>query len=143
VIGAVRRLPAHDHDPYDAPFAQPGLLVAAGVKIAFTVDDPAHLRNLPDEAAMGLAFGLDRADALAALTLWPAQVFGVDAVVGSIEPGKMGNVVVWSGDPLEITSRVERLFVRGAEIPLEDRHSRLWRRYSARPRPEAGPGAGR
>lgn len=134
VVGAVRAMPAHDHDGYDAPFAQPGVLVKAGVKIAFTVGDPAHLRNLPDEAAMAIPFGLDAKDALQAVTLWPAQIFGVDSVVGSLSPGKMGNVVVWSGEPLEITSRVERLFVRGEEIALEDRHTRLWRKYSARPR---------
>lgn len=135
VIGDVRSLPAHDHDPYDAPFAQPGRLVAAGVKIAFTVLDPAHLRNLPDEAAMGIPYGLSPADAMRGLTSWPAEIFGVADQVGRLHEGLLGNVVVWSGSPLEITSRAERLFVRGEEIPLEDRHSRLYRKYRARPKP--------
>ncbi len=133
IIGDVRSLPAHDHDPYDAPFAQPGKLVEAGVRIAFTVADAAHVRNLPDEAAMGIAFGLSAEDALSAITLWPAQILGVESRVGSLEPGKDGHVVVWSGPPLEIRSRVERVFVRGAELALEDRHTRLYRKYDARP----------
>jgi imidazolonepropionase-like amidohydrolase len=135
VIGDVRAMPAHDHDPYDAPFAQPGILARAGVKIAFTVGDAAHVRNLVDEAAMALPFGLSREDAMRALTSWPAEMFGVSDRIGTLAEGRMGNVVTWSGDPLEITSRVERLFVRGEAVSLEDRQTRLYEKYRARPRP--------
>lgn len=142
IIGAVRALPARDSDPYDAPFAQPAILVRAGVRIAFTVLDPAHLRNLPDEAAMATAWGLRPEEALQALTSWPAAMFGVSSELGAIEPGKLGNVVVWSGPPLEITSQAERVYVRGEEIPMEDRHSRLYRKYAARPAPAVSAPAG-
>lgn len=135
IIGDVRSLPSQDHDPYDAPFAQPGLLVKAGVKIAFTVLDATNVRNLPDEAAMGIPYGLSPQDALRAITSWPAEMYGISDRVGTLREGLMANVVVWSGAPLEITSRVERVFVRGEEIALEDRHSRLYRKYRARPRP--------
>jgi imidazolonepropionase-like amidohydrolase len=142
VIGDVRTMPAHDHDPYDAPFAAPGILRAAGVKIAFTVLDPAHLRNLPDEAAMGIPYGLPAGEALQAITSWPAEIFGVGDRVGRIAPGLLGHVVTWSGPPLEIASRVEHVFVRGEEVPPEDRHSRLWRKYRARPKPAVSAAAG-
>jgi imidazolonepropionase-like amidohydrolase len=133
VIGSVRALPARDHEAYDTCFENPVKLWRAGVRIMFTVGDPSNLRNLPDEAAFAMPWGLPPEEALRAITSTPAEIFGVADRIGSIAPRKMANLVIWDGPPLEITSDVERIFVRGQEIPLEDRHSRLWRKYRDRP----------
>lgn len=134
VLGAVRRMPRRDHEPHDTPFLNPVRLHEAGVSIAFTVGNPANLRNLPDEAAMAIAYGLPPEAALAGITSVPARLFGVDGEIGRVAPGLRANLVLWDGPPLEITSRVTRLFVDGEGVPIDDRHTRLAERYRARPR---------
>ena len=133
LIGAVRAMPRRDHEPPDTPFLNPVRLHEAGVPIGFTVGDPAHLRNLPDEAAMAIAYGLPPEAALAGITSTPARVFGLEDEIGRVAPGLRASLVLWDGPPLEITSRVERLFLDGEELPIDDRHTRLYEKYRARP----------
>jgi imidazolonepropionase-like amidohydrolase len=84
---------------------------------------------------MAAAFGLPRDEALRALTLYPAQILGVDDVLGSIESGKSASIIVTDGDPLEIRTNVERIFIDGREADIHDnRHEQLYRMYAARPR---------
>jgi len=86
---------------------------------------------------MEAAFGLPRSEALRALTLYPAQILGVEEHLGSIEKGTSASLIITDGDPLEIRTRVEREFIDGREVNLEDKkHDRLNRRYAARPEVE-------
>jgi imidazolonepropionase-like amidohydrolase len=97
--------------------ANPGRLAAAGVTIAITTDHPVVPINfLAHQAALSVKHGLDRDTALRALTINPARIVGIDDRLGSIEPGKDGDVVIWSGDPLDVLSRVEHALIEGAEI---------------------------
>src|SRR5262252_1110420 len=97
--------------------ANPGRLANAGVTIAITTDHPVVPVNfLVHQAALAVKDGLDRDTALRALTINPARIAGVDDRIGSIEPGKDADLVIWSGDPLDVLSRAERVFVDGAEI---------------------------
>jgi imidazolonepropionase-like amidohydrolase len=97
--------------------ATPGQLVAAGVTIAITTDHPiVPIQFLAYQAILAIKHGLDRDAALRALTINPARIVGIDDRVGSIEPGKDADLVIWSGDPLAVESRVERALVEGAEI---------------------------
>ncbi len=97
--------------------ATPGKLAAAGVTIAITTDHPVvPIHFLAYQAGLAVKHGLDHDTALQALTINPARIVGVDDRLGSIEPGKDADVVIWSGDPLEVPSRVERAFVDGVEI---------------------------
>jgi len=97
--------------------ANPGRLARAGVTIAITTDHPVVPINfLVHQASLAVKDGLDRDTALAALTINPARIAGVDARLGSIEPGKDADLVLWSGDPLDVLSRAERAFMDGAEI---------------------------
>jgi len=97
--------------------ANPGKLAAAGVTIAITTDHPVVPINfLVHQASLSVKYGLDRDVALQALTINPARIIGVADRLGSLEPGKDGDVVVWSGDPLDVLSRVERAFMDGQEI---------------------------
>jgi imidazolonepropionase-like amidohydrolase len=97
--------------------ANPGRLAKAGVTIAITTDHPVVPVNfLAHQAALAVKDGLDRENALRALTINPARIAGIDDRLGSIEPGKDADLVIWSGDPLDLLSRAVQVFVDGAEI---------------------------
>ena len=97
--------------------ANPGKLAAAGVTIAITTDHPVVPINfLVHQAALSVKYGLDRETALRALTINPARIVGIDDRLGSIEPGKDADLVIWSGDPLDVLSRVTRALIEGEEI---------------------------
>jgi len=96
--------------------------------------DAANARNLPYHAAMAAAFGLSPEDALRAITRDVASILGVEADVGSIQTGRLADLVVTDGHPLEITSRVEQVYIAGRAIPMESRHTRLFERWRSRPR---------
>jgi imidazolonepropionase-like amidohydrolase len=133
IIGPTTAVPGAE-DPYDMTFANPGMLARAGVKIAFQTSDAANSRNLPYNAALAVAYGLDADAALRGLTINPAEIFGVADRYGSLEPGKVANVMVTTGDPMDVRSTVRHLFIRGVAVPLDDRHSRLYEQFRARPR---------
>ena len=137
IIDGTHNLPLRRDDGYDDVYANAGRLHAAGVRfcIANTGDTKggsANARNLPYEAAMAAAFGLPPAEALKAITLYPAQILGVGAELGSIEPGKRATLIVTDGDPLEIPTQVEQAFIDGAPIQLRSRHTDLYDKYRAR-----------
>lgn len=133
IVGPVLRVPVREDDPYDAAFTNAGLLSKAGVKIAFQTNDSAYSRNLPYQAGMAAAFGLPKEEALKAVTIYPAEIFGVADRVGSIEQGKIANLIVTDGDPLEIRTQIKHVFINGRDIPLTTRHTELYEKYKARP----------
>jgi imidazolonepropionase-like amidohydrolase len=137
IVDGTLRLPFRTDEPYDSPYALPARLAKAGVLVALTdsARSAAQVRNLPDHAAMAMAFGLDPLEALRAVTLNPAMIYGVDDRIGSIAPGKDASLGVWTGDPLQITSNLVALYQKGVSLDLSDRHKRLWEKYRNRPKP--------
>jgi imidazolonepropionase-like amidohydrolase len=133
IVGPTTSVPGVE-DPYDMTYANAGVLARAGVKIAFQTSDAANSRNLPYNAALAVAHGLEADDALRALTINAAEIFGVADRYGSLEAGKVANVMVTTGDPMDVRSVVRHLFIRGQEISLDDRHTRLYEQFKARPR---------
>ena len=133
IVGPVLRMPSDEDEPYDAAFTNAGVLSKAGVKIAFQTLDAAHSRDLPYNAGMAAAFGLPKDEALKAVTIYPAEILGVADRVGSIEQGKIANLIVTDGDPLEIRTQVRHLFIDGRQIPLTSRHTELYEKYKSRP----------
>lgn len=135
IVSPVLALPLRREDPFDAPFANPGKLQAAGVRFCIANDGAdAELgtqadRNLPYQAGKAAAYGLPPAEALKAITLYPAQLLGVGGELGSIETGKRATLIVTDGDPLEIPTRVEQAYIDGARIDLSNRHIRLYEKY--------------
>ena len=126
-------LPVRDDDPYDYLFEGPAKLQAAGVKFAIsTGDQGAEARDLPYQAGIAGSYGLPREEALKAVTLYPAQILGVADRMGSIEVGKMGNVVVTDGDLLDPRTNVKQLFINGRLIPLTSRHTELFDSFKDR-----------
>ncbi len=102
---------------------------AAGVRIAFATFDAHNARNLRQAAGNAVANGLPWNDALAAMTIEPAKIWGVADRLGSLEAGKRADLVIWDGDPLEVTSFPERVFLDGDEIPMRSRQLELRDRY--------------
>ena len=109
------------------------LLREAGVTVAAAQTDAAHFRDLRQAAGNQVRNGMSWDDALRTVTLAPAEVALVGDRYGSLDAGKVANVVVWSGDPLELSSRVEHLFIRGRTVPLVSRQTELLQRYRKLP----------
>jgi imidazolonepropionase-like amidohydrolase len=143
ILDSVLELPLREDDPYDAPFTKAGELARAGVVVAIgngqTTMRAATTRDLPNHAAMAASFGLDRLEALRAITLNPARIYGVDSRIGSLEKGKDASLAVFTGDPLLTESIVIALYDKGVKLDLTDRHKRLWERYRSRPKPAPPP----
>lgn len=95
-------------------------------------DDGENERNLPFHAAMAASFGLPREEAVRAITHYPARILGLEGELGSLAPGKIADVIVTDGDLLEITSRVEYVFIDGAQADLTNRQTQLYERYRER-----------
>ena len=129
-------LPTRDDDAYDSLFDVAGKLQKAGVKFCISTGDTgAEARDLPYHAGIASAFGLPKEEALKAVTLYPAQILGVADRVGSLEVGKMANVVVTSGDLLEPTTKILHLFINGRKLPLTSRHTELYEQFKDRKLP--------
>ena len=92
-----------------------------------------NVRNVRFEAGNAVAYGMSRDDALRAITLAPAEVFGVANRIGSLQAGKDGDVVVWSGDPFEFATQPEHVFIRGREVRAPTRQDMLEQRYKSLP----------
>jgi imidazolonepropionase-like amidohydrolase len=128
IVGPIYEQPK-ESERYDAVFAMPAQLAKRGVKIAFASYDAHNSRNLPYAAGYAVGFGLPPEEALKALTINPAQMWGVDKDLGSLEIGKMGNVVVANGDPLDVKTDVKHVFIQGQEIPLVSKQTELRDQY--------------
>jgi len=134
IVTGVMALPSNEDDPYDANYSLPARLAQAGVRYAIASgDDGAEARNLPYTAGMAAAFGLPKDEALKAVTLYPAQIFGVADRFGSIEPGKRANLVVTTGDMLEAHTDTRALFIDGRPVPLGSKHTYLFEMFKDRP----------
>jgi imidazolonepropionase-like amidohydrolase len=133
ILGPTLALPMDEDDRYDQQFVLPSELFKAGVKIAFGSFGNQFARNLPYQAAQAVAFGLPQADALKAVTINAAEIWGVQDRIGSIEKGKLANLVVTDGDPLESRTQIKHLFIKGKEVSLETKHTRLYEKYLNRP----------
>ena len=121
---------------YDAPgirYENAGLLTKGGAKVVLMETATENTRNLRQEAGNAVAYGMTWEQALRAVTLTPAEVFGVADRYGSLEVGKVANVVVWSGDPFEFSTGIEHVYIRGKEIPLRSRQTELLERYKTLP----------
>jgi imidazolonepropionase-like amidohydrolase len=133
IVSPVLALPLRRWEAYDTPYSNPAKLAKAGVRfcIANAGNDfeAPHDRNLPYQAAMASAYGLPPLEALKAVTLYPAQILGVDNRLGSLEAGMDATLIVTNGDPLEITTHVERAYIQGRPVDLSNRQTKLYDKY--------------
>ena len=129
IVGPIYEDPKN-YERYDAVYKLPGELYKRGVKIAFASYDAHAVRNLPYAAGYATGFGLPHDEALKAITLNPAEIWGVADQLGSLDVGKTANVVVANGDPLDVKTDVKRVFIDGREVPMKSRQTELRDRYS-------------
>ena len=129
IVGPIYEAPKED-ERYDTVYSLPAQLYKRGVKIVFASYSAHNVRNLPDQAGFATAFGLPYDEALKAITINAAEIWGVSDQLGSLDVGKTANVVVANGDPLDVKTDVKRVFIAGREVPMTDRQVRLRDEYS-------------
>ncbi|MFQ6037640.1 MAG: amidohydrolase family protein [Candidatus Aminicenantales bacterium] len=135
IIDDLYRGPSEPEDGYDAPFRNVVALAEAGVLFCFSSGtDPAVSKDLPYHAARAVAFGLDRDEAIRALTINAARIFGIDDRVGSLKVGKDADLFVTTGDPLDLRSEVRHLFINGREVELNNWWDTLYETWKTRPK---------
>lgn len=134
ILGPSQVMPAGSDPSYDEAYANAGKLHAAGVKIAFATFNSSDSRTLPYEAAMAVPFGLPQEAALEAVTKNGAEMLGLGDRLGTIEPGKIADLIVTDGNPLEIRTQVLDLFILGRQVSTDNKHKSLWEKYRARPK---------
>jgi imidazolonepropionase-like amidohydrolase len=133
ILGSVLSSPGRD-DPFDAIYAQPAALARAGVRFAFSTSGASDVRDLPYHAQLAVAHGLAADTALLAITRWPAEMLGLGGEIGTLEAGKVANLFVATGTPLDVRTKVEHVFIRGEPIDPTTRHTRLYEEFRNRPR---------
>ena len=133
ILGNILALPASEDAFHAATYQIAGELSQAGVKVAFSTADAAYVRNLPYAAGMSVAWGMNRDEALKALTINAAEILGVADRVGSLEPGKDANLFISKGDPLEVRTVLTNVFIEGKDVGMDNKQEELYRKYIARP----------
>jgi imidazolonepropionase-like amidohydrolase len=133
ILGSVLTMPGREDAHHAATYKAAGELAAAGVTFAFGTGGAANNRLLPYEAAISVAWGLDRDRALRAITLDAATILGVSDRVGSLEPGKVANLFIATGDPMEMKTQFTHIFINGRSVGTKSKHTELNERFSGRP----------
>jgi imidazolonepropionase-like amidohydrolase len=131
ILGSIYDLPK-SNERYDSQYSVPGELAKRGIKIAFASWDAHQSRNLPYAAGYAVAFGLPYDEAIKALTINPAEIWGIADQYGSLDVGKVANVVIANGDPLDVKTDVKQVFIAGREIPMTSRQTQLRDAYTKR-----------
>lgn len=132
ITGPMLSMPTRASDRYDTPYANPGKMHKAGVKVAIRSNDTENVRNLPYNAGFAAAYGMGKEAALKAVTIVPAEMFGVADRLGSLEKGKSATLFVTDGDPFETKTHVKHVFIDGWNVPLDSRHIRLYHEFLER-----------
>ena len=132
LVGPVMQRPAAEYDPFDAPYANAGLLHEAGVRFAIRSNSASNSRNAPFEAAMAVAYGLPRDVGLRAVTLSAAELLGIDKQVGSLTAGKRANLIITDGSPLQQSTQIKGVFIAGRPFEPTSRQTRFYERYRQR-----------
>lgn len=142
ILNGVYSMPTRRWEAYDMAYQAAGKLHEAGAK--FAVGDggggfgATNARNLPFHAGSAAAFGLPKDAALKSVTLWPAEILGVEDQLGSLAVGKRASLIVTSGDPLEPMTQIQRVWIDGEEYDLgRSKHRQLYERYKGRIEAEA------
>lgn len=132
ILGPTLELPTNEDDAYDAKATLPAEIYKAGIKFAFGSFNTQFSRNLPYQAATAVAFGLPYDEALKAVTINAAEIWGVGDQIGSIEKGKWADIIITDNDPLETATQIRQMFIKGKSVDLSSRHTKLNEKYMGR-----------
>jgi imidazolonepropionase-like amidohydrolase len=133
ILGPTQALPSGPDEAYDERYAAPALLHEAGVKIAFATFSASDSRTLPFQAGNAVPYGLPHDEALRAITVSPAEIYGIADRLGTIAVGKLANLIVTDGDPLDYSTEVRHVIIAGQDVGLENRQLDLYEKYRSRP----------
>lgn len=139
ILGSTLTYPRGDSEPWDSIYRCAGVLARAGVRFCFASGDASSAYDLGFDAGMAVAHGLTKEKAEYALTLGAAKILGIDERVGSIEPGKLADLIVTTDTPLQAVSQVSHMFIAGAPIELTSLHTESYERFKNRPEPHLKP----
>jgi len=128
IVGPIFDLPTAN-ERFDAVYSIPGELQKRGVKVILASYNVSNSRNLPYEAGFAVAYGLPYDEAMKAITLNAAEAFGMGDKLGSLDVGKIANVVIADGDPLDVRTSVKQVYINGVAIPMENRQTKLRDEY--------------
>ena len=129
IVGPMLATPTRESDRYDKAYANAGLMNDAGVKVSLRSGESENVRNLAFNAGFAAAYGMGREAALRAVTLTPAEIFGIADDYGSIEVGKKANFLISDGDPFETSTQIVGLFIEGFNVPIDSQHIRLYEEF--------------
>jgi imidazolonepropionase-like amidohydrolase len=132
LTGPVLAIPGREYDKYDKAYANAGLMKKAGVKVAIRTNETENVRNLPYHAGFAATYGMGVEDALKAVTIVPAEIFGVASQMGSIEKGKDATLFVCDGDPFETKTQIKQVFINGWQMPMTSRQTELYDEFLTR-----------
>lgn len=132
ITGPMLAIPTRQSDRFDASYTNPGKMSKAGVKVVIRSNDSENTRNLPFNAGFAAAYGMGKEEALKAVTINSAEVFGVADKLGSIEVGKDATLFVSTGDPFETRSQIRHVFIDGFRVPMSNRHIRFYQEFLER-----------
>jgi imidazolonepropionase-like amidohydrolase len=132
ITGPVLSIPGRSSASYDIAYKNAGIMQKAGIKVAIRTNETENVRNLPFNAGFAAAYGMGVEEALKAVTIIPAEIFGVDDQLGSLDKGKVANLFVCDGDPFETKTQIEYLFIAGYKVPIESRHTLLYDEFLKR-----------
>lgn len=132
ITGPVLDNPGRDYDAYDIVYKGPSIMAKAGVLVAIRTSGNENVRNLPFNAGFAAAYGMGTEEALKAITINPAKIFGMDHLYGSVETGKIANLIVCDGDPFEMKTKISHVFIKGWSVPMENRHTLLYDEFLTR-----------
>lgn len=129
ITGPVLSIPGQDYFNYEAAYQNASRMRDAGVQVAIQTDEVENVRNLPFNAGYAATYGMGTEAALEAVTIEPARIFGVEDKIGSIEEGKIANLLITNGDPFEPLTDIEEVFINGYKIPMTNRHIKLYEQF--------------
>ncbi|MEE9371539.1 MAG: amidohydrolase family protein [Saprospiraceae bacterium] len=132
ITGPMMTMPPRGSDRYDRAYSNAGIMSNGGVKVVIRSNQSENVRNLPFEAGFAAAYGMGKEEALKAVTINAAEVFGLGDQLGSIEVGKVANIIVTDGDPFETKTQVKHIFINGWQVPTESRHTLLYDEFIER-----------
>ena len=128
LVGPITTQPS-SMETLGAIYENAALLDNAGVRIAIITSGAHNVRDLRFQAGIAAQYGLSISTALKAITIYPAQILGVDNALGSIEPGKIANIAIFDGDPLQPLTKVTDVIIEGRQIPMESFQTELYEKY--------------
>ncbi len=131
LLNSLHRLPGRSEEDVDMPYKLPFILHKAGILVGLSYEGvPYNYRNLPFIAGQSASFGLTPEEALQLVTINNAQILGIESKTGTLETGKDANIVVSSGDLLDMrTNDVTEAFIQGRRLVLDNKQKRLYKRF--------------